>query len=187
MKEKIMGFFDDYDVDLDNFEASSGFVNAPDGTYAFEVANAETRVGTNADPDAVNITVVFALENEEGETYKHTNWYAVPKDPAHPSQRETISMGEFKALLLSAGVPETELKSAGPEDIIGLEGTLRLVTSRSKKNGKDYQNTRDIAFDNDSVTEDGESDAAPEAAPEAAPKARAAKAAPAAKSNPFAK
>lgn len=183
MKEKIMGFFDDYDVDLDNFEASSGFVNAPDGTYAFEVANAETRVGTNADPDAVNITVVFALENEDGETYKHTNWYAVPKDPAHPSQRETISMGEFKALLLSAGVPETELKSAGPEDIIGLEGTLRLVTSRSKKNGKDYQNTRDIAFDNDSVAEEEEE----EVAPKAAPKARAAKAAPAAKSNPFAK
>lgn len=183
MKEKIMGFFDDYDVDLDNFEASSGFVNAPDGPYAFEVANAEVRVGTNNDPEAVNITVAFALENEEGETYKHTNWYAMPKDPAHPSQRETISMGEFKALLLAAGVPESELKTAGPEDIIGLEGTLRLVTSRSKKNGKDYQNTRDIAFDNDAAAEEEEE----EAAPKAAPKARAAKAAPAAKSNPFAK
>ena len=140
-----MSFFADYDVDLNDFN-DDGF-NVPDGTYDFEITGAETRKGTRNDEDAVNITITYRLENIDGEVFSTTSWFKVPSDPAHPTRRESIAMTELKKLLLSAGVKQEDLSTAGPEDLEGLTGTLRLVSSTNKNTGNTYQNVRDVVFD----------------------------------------
>ena len=158
-----MGFFDDYDVDIDNYEATNGF-EVPDGNYDFEITKAEIRKGTTKDPEAVNITVSYRLENAEGAVFSYMDWFKIPADPDHPTTQENIAMGNFKKLLISAKVED--LQNAGPEDLEGLTGTLRLVSSQNKKTDRTYQNPRDIRFD----TSDEKPAAAKTSAPAAAAK-----------------
>lgn len=176
-----MGFLDDYDVDLDDFEASAGF-DVPDGYYDFTINAAELRKGTSNEPDAVNIVLTYGLENAEGSTFSTTQWFRVPADRDHMTRRGDISMREWKALLLSANIKD--MQGAGPEDLEGLSGTLRLVTTVSKKNGNEYQNIRNVQFDKSG--DSAPKKLAPTKAKSAAKPAE--KAAPAAKkSNPFAR
>ena len=171
-----MSFFADYDVDLNDFN-DTGF-DVPDGNYDFEITGAETRVGTRNDEDAVNITVTYRLENANGEVFSTTSWFKMPADPARPTRRESISMTELKKLLIGAGVKEEDLNSAGPEDLEGMTGTLRLVSSENKKTGTVYQNVRDVVFDSSESSAPAKASEAPKAAPAASP---------AKKSNPFGK
>lgn len=180
-----MGFLDDYDVDLNEFE-SSGF-DVPDGQYNFEVTSSELKEGTQADPDARHIVVKFSLENEDGEVFAWNWWLRVPSDPARPTNREKISMSDWKKWLLGAGFTAEDINTVGPEDVESITGTMRLVSSRGKGANKDqtYQNPKDWTFDG--AEEEPARPAKSARAAKPAPAAEAPKAAKAAKSNPFAK
>ena len=140
-----MGFLDDYDVDLDDFN-ESGF-DVPDGTYAFEVTTGETKVGTQKNDDDVHIVIKLSLESEEGEIHPYNWWLKVPDDPSRPSRRESIAMSDWKKWLLGAGFPPEDIGGVGPEDIEGITGTVQLLTGRPNKEGKTYQNPRNWTFD----------------------------------------
>ena len=140
-----MGFLDDYDVDLDDFN-ESGF-DVPDGTYAFEVTAGETKVGTQKNDDDVHIVIKFSLESEDGEIYTYNWWLKVPDDPSRPSRRESIAMSDWKKWLLGAGFPAEEIGSVGPDDIEGITGTVQLLTGRPNREGRAYQNPRNWTFD----------------------------------------
>lgn len=141
-----MGFLDDYDVDLDDFNDSGGF-DVPDGTYAFEVTTGETKVGTQKNDDDVHIVIKFSLESEDGEVYSYNWWLKVPDDPSRPSRRESIAMSDWKKWLLGAGFPPEDIGGVGPEDIEGITGTVQLLTGRPNKEGRAYQNPRNWTFD----------------------------------------
>lgn len=140
-----MGFLDEYDVNLDEFN-ESGF-DVPDGQYVFEVSKGELRKGTNADPDVVHVVISFALENEDGEVKTWNWWLKVPDDPSRPTRRESISMSDWKKWCLAAGF-ETP-NEVGPEDVEGITGTVRLVSTPGKGKNADrmYTNPRDWTFD----------------------------------------
>lgn len=141
-----MGFLDDYDVDLDEFN-ESGFSDPDPGTYSFEVLRGELRKGTSSDENAVNIVVQFQLENEDGEAQTWSWWLKVPDDPDRPTRRESISMSDWKKWLLGAGFPPEDIGGVGPEDIEGITGTVQLLTGRPNKEGKAYQNPKNWTFD----------------------------------------
>ncbi len=141
-----MGFLDDYDVDLDDFNDSGGF-DVPDGTYAFEVTTGETKVGTQKNDDDVHIVIKLSLESEEGEIHSYNWWLKVPDDPSRPSRRESIAMSDWKKWLLGAGFPPEDIGGVGPEDIEGITGTMQLLTGRPNKEGRAYQNPRNWTFD----------------------------------------
>ena len=192
-----MGFLDDYDIDLDEFN-ESGFDNPADGTYEFEVLRGETKVGTAKDSEAVHIVIYFNLENEDGETQTWNWWLKVPSDPQRPTRRESISMSDWKKWLLGAGFDESSLNEVGHDDIEGIRGTMRLVSSqgRGKNSDQVYQNPKDWTFDG---ADEEEEEKPKKAAPKPASKPK--KAAPAPepdeddeeeeekpkKANPFAK
>ena len=142
-----MGFLDDFDVDLNDFN-DSGF-DVPDGVYTFEVVKGELRKGTQKDSDACHIVITFSIENGDGETFGWNWWLKVPDDPARPTRRETIAMTDWKKWLLAAGFELGELSGVGPEDVEALTGSFRLVTGKPGKNGVAYQNPRDWSFDKD--------------------------------------
>lgn len=145
-----MGFLDDFDINLDNYE-DSGFDNPPDGTYSFVVKGSELKEGTSKDEDAVNIVVSFDLEDEEGETRSWNWWLRVPADPDRPTRWEEMSMARWKKWCLGAGFEPSEINKIGPEDIEGISGTVRLVTRKGKakkgEEARDFQNPADWTFD----------------------------------------
>jgi hypothetical protein len=162
-------FLADYDVDLDAFEAGGGGFDIPDGTYDFEITNAEVRKGTKRDENAVHIVVAQRLENADGEVHSHQDWFAVPVDMDHLSPREKMSMQEWKLLLVQSGMAPADTGKATPDDIEGRTGTLRLVSTNGKGKNSDkvYQNVKDRTFD-------GQEEGAPvKAAPAKARKAAA--------------
>lgn len=185
-----MGFFDDYDVDINEFNENGGF-DAPDGNYSFEITKAYVKKGTQKDEEAVNIVVSFSLESEEGEAYTFSEWFPVPTDPDNVTKREKRRMGEFKKLLLLSGVAPENLQEAGPEDLEGGTGTVTLKT-RKGNDGNDYQNPSNYVFDGADSTpapaKPARTTARKPAAAKAAPKAAAKPAAAPAKKvvNPFA-
>ena len=164
-----MGFLDDYEVDLDDFN-ESGF-DIPDGTYEFEVVGGELKRGTKADEDAVHIVINFNFVNEDGETHQFNWWLKVPDNPDRPTRRESISMSDWKKWILGAGFPATEVNKIGPDDIEGITGTVRMVTGKPNKSGTAYQNPKDWTFDEAEEEEEKPKKAAPKkAAAKVAPK-----------------
>lgn len=141
-----MGFLDEYEVDLDNYEDTGGF-DIADGLYTFVVINGELKEGTAKDPDARHIVISFQFENEDGESNSYNWWLKVPDDPSRPTRRESISMSEWKKWLLAAGFDASEINGVGPEDVEALTGTVRLVTGKPGKGGVAYQNPKDWTFD----------------------------------------
>lgn len=145
-----MGFLDEYDIDLDNYE-DSGFSDPADGLYSFTVLGSETKKGTTKDETAVNIVISFDLENEDGESRKWSWWNKVPSDPDHPTRWEEMCMARWKKWCLAAGFDPSEINGIGPDDIEGLTGTVRLVTRKSRpkkgEEAREFQNPQDWTFD----------------------------------------
>lgn len=180
----MSGFFAEYDVNLDDYEAGDGFALVPPGTYDHSIKTAEIR---KSEEKGDSIVVVFALEGIDGEVYEHWEWYKIPQDPNHPTKGETTGMKRFKKLLIDAGFDPSALNEVGPEELADLTGTLDIVHNKGRGDNADkvYVNTRNIRFDTE---EAAPAKPAPKKATKPAaekPKAPAA-AKPAGKVNPFA-
>lgn len=127
-----MALFDDYNVDLDDFEAPSYEIS--DGFYEFEVGDCVLREGTEKKPDAVWLIVTYLL----GDTgLRKDEWFQLPDDPANPTDKEAMKMGFLKARLNDLGFSGS-LNTLQREQLIGIRGTLEVFT----KNG--YQNIRKV-------------------------------------------
>lgn len=185
-----MGLLDDYGIDLDGVEAPS--YDVEDGIYEFEIGDHYIKSGTDKFPDKSWIIISYLL-GDAGKT--KDEWFQLPEDASNPTPKELEKLGYYKARLIDLGIPEEGLNSAGPDQTVGLRGTLHVAT----KNG--WQNVKNVKLDTDGENEfsgvKSTPDEAPaeEAAPAAkAPAARAPRQTPAARAaaagqrpNPFAK
>ena len=127
-----MALFDDYNVDLDDFEAPSFEIT--DGFYEFEVGDCVLREGTEKKPDAVWLIVTYLLGDNGS---RKDEWFQLPDDPANPTDKEAMKMGFLKARLKDLGF-EGQLNKLQREQLIGIRGVLEVFT----KNG--YQNIRKV-------------------------------------------
>lgn len=164
-----MGLFDDYDIDMDEVEAAGGF-DFKDGIYEFEVAEALLQQGSKNKPDVTFFIIKYDLD----EAGVYWEWFtvAVDRDAEHPDAKR--GLGYLKGRLQDLGFQAAELNDIEPEDVEGITGTLKLVTTQGKgKNaGNSYQNVRDVKV--------GEVADEPEDEPEEAPAPRRRTAKPAA-------
>ena len=157
-----MALFDDYNVNLDDFEAPS--YEVADGFHQFEVGDCVLREGTEKKPDAVWLIITYLL-GDNGT--KKDEWFQLPADPSNPDNKEAIKMGFLKARLKDLGF-EGNLNTLQREQLIGITGVLETFT----KNG--YQNIRKV-----------KADGAPAASPIAAKAPAHAAAGAAVPANPF--
>lgn len=127
-----MALFDDYNVDLDDFEAPS--YELQDGFYEFEIGDCVLREGTEKKPDAVWLIITYLL-GENG--LRKDEWFQLPDDPANPTDKEALKMGYLKSRLVDLGFSGS-LNTLQREQLIGIQGTLEVFT----KNG--YQNIRKV-------------------------------------------
>ena len=161
-----MGIFDDFGIDSDAIKESS--FDIEDGTYYFEVAEAEIQEGTQNKPDTTFFYIDYQLTDEDGDTAGSTrSWYTMAEDGDSETKRVTQSLGFFKSDLKRLGV--TDLANFDGSEIVGLKGVLQLKSTPGKGANRDktYQNIRNLR-----LTEEEE---APAPVVKKAPAKRAAK------------
>lgn len=156
----MAGFFDGFDSALGDAvaeaETQTGFYTPEVGTYNFEVLGAEMKVGTKAEPDALNFIIHYVLTGDDGEPHKWDNWLRVPQpaDPRDLSDGDRVKFSVLKQTLMGLGVAEANINTVGPEDVEGVTGTLQIVKSKNKRwdgadpNKEYYTNARNIKADN---------------------------------------
>lgn len=141
-----MGIFDDFNIDIDAVKESS--FDIPDGTYRFEIAEAEQLDGTDNKPDTTFFIIDFQLEDEDGDAAGQTrNWYTLAEDGDTDTKRVHQSMSFFKSDLKALGV--RDFGAFDGSELIGKTGTLRMVSTPGKgaNKGKTFQNVKSITLD----------------------------------------
>ena len=138
-----MGLFDDFDIDMDEVEEAGGF-SFEDGTYDFEIAEALTQNGTKNKPDTTFFIIKYALNDGEAGTY--WEWYTVAVDGSSEHANAKRSLGFLKSRLMDLGFKASQLNDIDGEDLEGIQGTLKLVTTSGKgaNAANKYQNVRDV-------------------------------------------
>ena len=134
-----MGLFDDFDIDMDDVEAATGFAKIPDDYYEWEISEALRQNGSKNKPDDTFFIIKYNLD--EAGTYWEWFTLAVNGDSQHSNAKRSLRY--LKERLLSLGVPASELNSIEPEDLEGITGTFQLVTTKGKDN-KEYQNIQNF-------------------------------------------
>lgn len=144
----------DFGLDLDEIEIP-GF-DVPDGFYEFTVGDVYLKLGTDNFPDRRWLIVSYLL-GESGKNYDE--WFELPSvgpdGQPIPGQELTDgvkrSLGYYKARLVSFGFEPEEINRVGRDDIVGLAGSFKLVTTKNKT-GKDFQNIRSLKLEGEGGT-----------------------------------
>jgi len=141
-----MGIFDDFGINPDEIKESSFDID--DGTYLFEIGEAERQDGTTNNPENTVFYIDYSLFNEDEESVGDKRaYYTLAEDGDSETKRVKQSMSFFKADLKRLGV--TDLSSFDGSELIGLRGVLQLVTVPGKgvNRNKTFQNIRNIRLD----------------------------------------
>lgn len=141
-----MGIFDDYGVNPDEIKESS--FDIEDGTYRFEIAEAEILEGTNNKPDTTFFIIDYQLEDEDGDAAGSTReWFTMAEDGDSDTRRAQQSMGFLKSRLKGLGI--TDLHDFDGSEIVGLAGVLQLKSTPGKGSNKDktFQNVKNVRLD----------------------------------------
>ena len=139
-----MGIFQGLDV----ASASDNPFGVPDGTYYATVTAAGVK---NSDKVGDGLTFDFTIRDCDDEKYngrKISEWLTipVPNDAGELNDKGQMQLSFLKGRLASLDVPESEMNTVDPEDLIGLEIVVILKTT--SKNGNDYQNIKKMTLDN---------------------------------------
>lgn len=140
-----MGIFDDYGIDPDEIKESS--FDIEDGTYNFEIAEAENLDGTNNKPDTTFHIIDYQLTDEEGDSVGSTReWFTLAEDGDPETKRAKQSQSFLKSRLKSLGITGEALKGYDGSEIVGLTGVLQLKSTPGTgvNKGKTFQNVKNV-------------------------------------------
>lgn len=123
-----MGFFEDEDIsDLKNAEVDPFAI--PVGTTPVYVEKSE--VIDNKDEKVWVITFREAREVNGKPSFKrHSEWLRHPRYVAEESKKNW-RRGKIKQVLTALGIPANRLNEVEPEEVLGIQGTIKLY----EKNG----------------------------------------------------
>lgn len=142
-----MGLFDDFDIDMDDVKA--GFSNPDDGLYEFEITEAHTQNGTKKNPDDTFFVINYSLD----EAGSKQEWFTIAQD-GEVTDRAKQSLGFLKSRLIDLGFSASALNDLDPDDLEGIRGTLKLVTTKNAKG--EFQNIKSVKVADDDSAEDEE-------------------------------
>lgn len=147
-----MGIFDDFGINPDEIKESS--FDIADGTYLFEIGEAERQDGSTNNPDDTLFYIDYSLFNEDEESVGSKRaYYTLAQDGDTDTKRVQQSLSFFKADLKRLGI--TDLSSFDGSELIGLRGVLQLksVPGKGANRNNMYQNIRNIRLDDDGADE----------------------------------
>lgn len=149
-----MGLFDDFDIDMDDVKAAGGF-DFEDGFYEWEISEALRQQGSKNKPD----TTFFIIKYNLDEAGTYWEWFTLAEDGDSQTTNAKRSLGYLKERLLALGVPAAQLNVLEPEDLEGLTGTFKLVTTKNAKG--EFQNIRNFKANVEAEEEEEEPAPAP--------------------------
>lgn len=138
-----MGLLDDYQIDLNEVEANT--FDVPDGIYSYMVGDQDIQQGTKKDPEQDYLRIHYILD-DDNKQYKYTEFLKLPKDTSNLTDDAKQQLGRIKSRVMALGFSEEGAGSVETDDLIGLSGTLQLVTSKGKTGGT-FQNVRNMRPD----------------------------------------
>ena len=139
-----MGLFEDFDIDMDDVEEATGFATIPDGVYEFEIAEGYTQNGSSNFPNDKLFFIKYSLDEAGSTSERFVIGQRDDEDSEYEiTERAKQSLGFLKTRLKSLGF---EKMPSDASELEGIRGTLKLATTKTKKNGetKEYQNVRDV-------------------------------------------
>lgn len=182
----MSGLLEEFGVDIDDVDEVRGYQQPDDGIYLFEVTGHYVQHGTKADNDKNMLVFDYALYNEDGETAgAKREWYNLPADMSDPTPKEAQNLGRYKARLRDLLPDRDSVSGVGPDDVVGITGSLQLVTGKPNAQGSSYQNINNLRVAVGETESAAPAAAAPVVTKAAQPAARAAAAG--VRPNPFPK
>lgn len=140
----MTGLLDEYAgkgvLDLDDVPDGPNY-EVDDDWYDFEIGDVFLKEGTENKPDDSWLVIEYLL-GDEGK--KKSEWFALPKVPEDPTDAEKTKLSFWKTRLTSLGIAREDQNKVGRGDLVGLTGTLQVKTTKSKKDGKMYQNIYNV-------------------------------------------
>ena len=130
-----MGLFGDLDV-ASAAEISSTY---DEGTWPFVVSDVKVAPSSKGTMTGMTLTCTFSDGKYTGK--KFVKWDRVPQpgvdlDIQTPEQVEK-SKSYLKANMLALGIPQEQINDVNPQDLIGLEGFVRVTKRRNNKSGQE--------------------------------------------------
>jgi len=121
----------------------------PDNVYpafVFEVKVGMTRGGNGKTPK-LGMTLIYKISEGEYADRQVQEWKQIPQpeDPKNLSEDEKRSLSYLKSRILSLGIPEERVNSVQPEDLIGTEVVITLVTKGEYQNVRKVEAKKDVA------------------------------------------
>lgn len=160
-----MGIFDDYNIDIETVKENN--FDVADGTYLFEIAEAEVLDGTQNKPDTTFFIIDYQLEDEDGDAAGQKRaWYTLAEDGDSGTKRAVQSVSFLKGDLVKLGLRGASLAGFDGSELVGIKGTLMLKTGPGKNGNPGFQNIRVLNVEKAEAP-------APKAAPARKPRAAA--------------
>ncbi len=141
-----MGLFDGIEIDFDGIkEFTAGL---PAGKFPVMVAAVES--GKNQSTDSPQIIITYAVTEGDHAGKSKKEFLdivgGVPQD-----RNQEIAQQVLKTRLKSFGIPDSQLNSVEPDDIVGTTGVLTLKENKSKTNGNTYVNVSYFTPENENA------------------------------------
>lgn len=145
--------------DLDIASAASDPFAVDDGTYEATLTKSSVE---KSNKGGKGLTFEYTIHDSEKDAMngrKISEWKTIPNTNPDGSFEDPDTAPTFmsfiKQRLLSLGVPESEMNTVQPEELIGLEVIVTVATKTSKKDSQDYQNVTKLRLANSDETSDG--------------------------------
>lgn len=137
----MAGLLEEFEIDLSSVEAPDTYGRPADDIYEFVVGDVYIQNGSKNHPEKSWIIFKYLL-GDSGKEFSEL--FSLPNDPANPTEQEASRLGFYKQRLVSLGIAPEDVNTVGRDDLVGIRGTFELRTTKSARDGKEYQNIRNF-------------------------------------------
>lgn len=142
-----MSLLEAFGVDMDQIKEGGGRPTFEDGSYEYTISEVRIQNGTQKNPDVTYLVISYNLD--ESGTFQE--WFQVAND-GELDARSLQSLGFLKSRLIELGLKGDALTNVSDDDLVGIRGTFRLVTTKNAKG--EFQNIKHLTVMDGDVSED---------------------------------
>lgn len=139
--------------DLDIASAADDPFAVADGTYEATLTKSSVEKSTKGGKGLTFEYTIHDADDEAMNGRKISEWKTIPSTNDDGSFEDPDTAPTFlsfiKQRLKSLGVPDNEMNTVQPSELIGLEVIVTVATKTSKKDGQDYQNVTKLRLASD--------------------------------------
>jgi hypothetical protein len=137
--------------DLDIASAADDPFAVTDGTYYATLTKCSKEESSRGSKGLTFEYTIHDAEDEQMDGRKISEWKTIPEAD---DENAALHMSFIKQRLKSLGVPESEMNTVKPDELIGLEVIVTVATKKSKKDDQEYQNVTKMRLNTDDAEGD---------------------------------